>query len=316
MYHRITLDHPTDWDGFRREARRLLQYDVPPSLIQWQEQAANSPGEQGDLFAAEPAASYRLPPPSDSRNHAAAGPSQHPEHTAHVVQSTARRPDGSPLFSPAGPSRPQPKIPAAFLDTCQRLLLHRDPARLDLIYRLLWRLQREPQLRADPLDPDVAQANRMLRAVNRDIHHLHGFVRFRPVRDWPGATTNNAAPDDCWHVAWCEPQHRTLAAAAPYFTRRMANLPWAILSPDGSAIWDTRHLHLLPPEDDTHASLPPADAGETLWLTYYASTFNPTRLKLAAMRRAMPAHYWKNLPEAALIEPLAASAGQRLESMV
>lgn len=303
MYHRITLDHPTDWDGFRREARRLLQYDIPPGLIQWQEQAANSPGAQGDLFAVEPAAAYRL----SSQSLPAAGTTPAP---------AVSRPDGNPLFSPAGPSRPQPKIPAAFLDTCQRLLLHRDPVRLELMYRLLWRLQREPQLRADPLDPDVAQANRMLRAVNRDIHHLHGFVRFRPVRDWPGATTNNAAPDDCWHVAWCEPQHRTLAAAAPYFTRRMANLPWAILSPDGSAIWDTRHLHLLPPEDDTHASLPPADAGETLWLTYYASTFNPTRLKLAAMRRAMPAHYWKNLPEAALIEPLAASAGQRLEGMV
>jgi DNA polymerase len=308
MYHRITLAHPTDWDGFRRQARRLLQYDVPPGLLQWQEQPAGSTGEQGELFAtaiSEPAAPYRLSDPSGA--------------SASTEQTTVRRPDGRPLFSPDGPSRPTPTIPAAFLETCQRLLLHRDPARLDLIYRLLWRLQREPQLRADPLDPDVAQANRMLRAVNRDIHHLHGFVRFRPVRDWPGVAntaTTNTNSDDCWHVAWCEPQHRTLAAAAPYFTRRMASLPWAILSPDGSAIWDTHHLYLLPPEDDTHASLPPADAGETLWLTYYASTFNPTRLKLAAMRRAMPAHYWKNLPEAALIEPLAASAGQRLESMV
>ena len=56
---------------------------------------------------------------------------------------------------------------------------------------------------------------------------------------------------------------------------------------------------------------PPADAGEALWLTYYAHIFNPARLKVAAMRKEMPRRYWHNLPEAQLIAPLIQAAQRR-----
>ena len=61
---------------------------------------------------------------------------------------------------------------------------------------------------------------------------------------------------------------------------------------------------------------PPADAGEQLWLTYYRHTFNPARLKTKAMQKEMPRKYWRNLPEAALIGPLAAMANERSLHMV
>ena len=38
-----------------------------------------------------------------------------------------------------------------------------------------------------------------------------------------------------------------------------------------------------------------------------SSIFNPARLKLAMMQKEMPQRYWTNLPEAALIDPLAAA---------
>ncbi|MEV9012116.1 DUF4130 domain-containing protein, partial [Klebsiella pneumoniae] len=52
-----------------------------------------------------------------------------------------------------------------------------------------------------------------------------------------------------------------------------------------------------------------------LWLTYYASIFNPARGKVKAMQAEMPKKYWKNLPEAALIADLLAQAPARVAAM-
>ena len=51
---------------------------------------------------------------------------------------------------------------------------------------------------------------------------------------------------------------------------------------------------------------PQEDEIEEFWKTYYASTFNPARLKTKTMQGEMPKRYWKNLPEAALIPELIA----------
>ncbi|HCL87148.1 MAG TPA: hypothetical protein DIC45_11800, partial [Comamonadaceae bacterium] len=64
------------------------------------------------------------------------------------------------------------------------------------------------------------------------------------------------------------------------------------------------------------ADAPPPDAGEALWLTYYRHIFNPARLNTAAMHKEMPRHYWRNLPEAALIGELVQGAHERSARMV
>ena len=46
---------------------------------------------------------------------------------------------------------------------------------------------------------------------------------------------------------------------------------------------------------------PSGDPAEELWRKYYASIFNPARLKVGAMLKEMPRKYWKNMPETALI---------------
>jgi DNA polymerase len=89
---------------------------------------------------------------------------------------------------------------------------------------------------------------------------------------------------------------------------------WAILTPRRSVCWNGAALTFGPGANRSDA--PPADAAEALWLTYYASIFNPARLKLAMMRKEMPRRYWKNLPESVLIQPLAAGAAERSGRMV
>ena len=199
----------------------------------------------------------------------------------------------------------QISVPGFFMPLFERAALHADANRFGLIYRLLWRLVHEPTLRHDPLDADRQAVETMARAVRRDMHKMTAFVRFRPLAQDDGTVL---------HVAWFEPEHHIVEATAPFFARRFAQMHWAILSPECCARWDGQTLSFGPGADPSDA--PAADASESLWLTYYASIFNPARLKLTMMQKEMPRRYWKNLPEAVLIQPLAASAAQRRTAMI
>ncbi len=202
------------------------------------------------------------------------------------------------------------KVPAFFVPLSEHAALHADPGRFGLLYRLLWRLADDNALRHNPLDADRQQAEHMARSVRRDMHKMTAFVRFRPLAGAYG----EAEREGIQHVAWFEPEHHIVEATAPFFARRFAQMHWAILTPERSVHWDGEGLTFGPGANRGDA--PPADAAEQLWLTYYASIFNPARLKLAMMQKEMPRRYWKNLPEAALIRPLTAGAAQREHTMI
>ena len=187
-------------------------------------------------------------------------------------------PQAGPLAAAAAEPVPPVNAPAAFLPLSESVVLHRDPDRFGLLYRLLWRFQVEPGLRADPLDPDWLRADEMAQAVRRDMHRMKTCVRFRTIADETGG-----AP---LHVAWFEPEHHIVEATAPFFARRFTAMCWAILTPERSVCWDGERLVLGPGARREQA--PPADAGEKLWLTCYESIFNPARLKLGAMHKEMP----------------------------
>jgi DNA polymerase len=92
-----------------------------------------------------------------------------------VVWDVASDPEIDPFApSTAPPSRteavPPLHVPVGFLALCEDVIRHSDPGRFDLLYRLLWRLQREPGLRDDVLDPDRVAARQMAQAVRRDRH--------------------------------------------------------------------------------------------------------------------------------------------------
>lgn len=195
-------------------------------------------------------------------------------------------------------------VPRAFVETAADLILHRAADRFDLMYRLLWRLRDEPDLMRVASDPDVAAAAERVKNVHRAAHKMKAFVRFRKTTDEAG---------ERW-VAWFEPAHRVLEKTAPFFARRFSTMRWSILTPDGAAHWDGGRLSFGPPARQDEA--PQEDEVEDFWRTYYASTFNPARLRTRMMQSEMPKRYWKNLPEASLIPELVASAGLRTEGMV
>ncbi|MBH1944259.1 UdgX family uracil-DNA binding protein [Erythrobacter sp. YJ-T3-07] len=216
------------------------------------------------------------------------------------------------LFASGGMRLPEPPADAPPVRASKRYLslaanaaLHRDPARFALLYRLLWRLQANPRLMEDKADPDVRRVEELDKNVRRDSHKMHAFVRFRQVEEADGAEH---------YVAWFEPEHHILRANAGFFQRRFASMRWSILTPQGTLHWDRETMREGPPAQKADA--PQGDPVEDLWRTYYASIFNPARLKVGAMLSEMPRKYWKNLPEAELIPELIAGAQKRESEMV
>jgi len=198
-----------------------------------------------------------------------------------------------------------PGVPRAFLGLARTVLAHRDPRRHATLYRMLWRIAHgERELLRIATDEDVAWAHACARQVNRDMHKMKAFVRFREVR----------LGERTVYVAWFEPEHDIVPAVAPFFVRRFTGMHWSLLTPSRSAHWDGATLAIGPGADRVDA--PTEDALEDLWRTYYASIFNPARLKVDAMRREMPVKYWKNLPEARLIPELVRDALPRMQAMV
>ena len=199
-------------------------------------------------------------------------------------------------------------LPVGFRETLPLALLHREPARHVLLHRMAQRLWREPRSWQDSLHDDHIRLMEWHRQVRRDMHKTKAFVRFNRV----GGTDQDA--EQAEYVAWFEPVHHTLAEVAPFFVRRFTQMRWSILSPSATVRWDGHRLQLGPGANRNDA--PPPDAGEALWLAYYASIFNPARVKISAMKKEMPEVYWKNLPEARLIPALLAQAPQRVSQMI
>jgi probable DNA metabolism protein len=198
---------------------------------------------------------------------------------------------------------PLPRVPRAFVELAASVLCHREPQRLPLLHRLLWRIGGgERGLLSNPADADVQRAFAMAQSVRRDAHKMKAFVRFREV---PGET-------DAF-IAWFEPEHRIVDRVAPFFARRFAGMRWAILTPYRSAYWDGEALAFGP--GATRADAPTEDAREDLWRTYYAHIFNPARLNTRMMRQEMAVKYWKHLPEAALLPTLVREAPMRVREM-
>lgn len=198
----------------------------------------------------------------------------------------------------------RPTVPAAFLPLAAAALCHSSRDRFALPYRLLWRLQQQKTLLDDRSDGDVAGLHAMEKSVQRDAHKMKAFVRFRDI----GISDTGRRQ----FAAWFEPEHVILEQTAPFFARRFADMDWLIVTPGYAARYESGHLELS--LSDERPDLPD-DAADDLWRTYYASIFNPARLKVKAMKSEMPVKYWKNLPEAQLIPDLIANAEKSVQAM-
>jgi len=217
--------------------------------------------------------------------------------------------DAPELFEPsASPLEPLDgtfSVSASFVELAQIAILHRDPQRFAILYRLLWRLRGNHELLTVATDPDLSHVAAMAKAVRRDEHKMHAFVRFREV---------GRRERESRFIAWFEPEHHIVELAAPFFARRFADMAWSILTPDICAHWEGDVVVFT--SGASKAAAPSQDRLEETWLRYYASIFNPARLKVKAMQSEMPKKYWRNLPEASLIKSLIASAGHTTSAMI
>lgn len=275
-----------DFAGWRAAARALLQEEASPAVVLWR--------DEDDAQLALDGVVATLP------DDAAEGSGAHAGGEATAAPATHDEVGG-------GPPAPHPpaRVPRRFLTLATLVAAHSGADRWALLYRVLWRLAHgEPHLMEVAVDADVNRLLRYEKAVRRDVHKTHAFVRFREVRRDEGTH----------YVAWYVPEHRSLRLSAPFFARRFPNMPWSILGPRACAHWDGVRIHHGPgvPRDQA----PVGDALETLWRTYYASIFNPARPKPAAMRAEMPRRVWHLLPEASLLPDLIADAPRRVRRMM
>lgn len=266
-----------DW---RDKAREMLLSNTPPVQVIWQI------GEDSSLF-------------SDNfwSTGALAGTS---------APSSVDDGEAEPAM-PAGAPPLQTKalaVPRAFIEVARKAILHTDAERFALLYRILWRLQHNRALIDDAADADIVKLNALAKAVRRDEHKMHAFVRFKEV----------ASPIGPRYVAWFEPQYHIVQETADFFVRRFAGMNWSIVTPDASAHWDGETLGFG--AGGQRSDVPAEDTRDNDWRAYYESMFNPARLKVAAMKREMPKYYWRNMPETARIPDLIKSASARTKEMV
>ena len=196
-------------------------------------------------------------------------------------------------------------VPRTFPGLAEKVLCHTDSERFAKLYRILFRLQSEPRFLQDSTHDDIIWLHECDRAISRDRHKMHAFVRFKKVGEGRFKREQFAA--------WFEPTHYITKLATPFFTRRFPNMDWVIITPHCSAIWDGHKLVFG--AGGKKSDVPRDDAVEDQWKTYFQSIFNPARLKIGAMMSEMPKKYWQNMPETTLIPEMVSAAKERQSQM-
>jgi probable DNA metabolism protein len=192
---------------------------------------------------------------------------------------------------------PKVSIPRSLMDMLQNAACCRQIDRWAFLYRVLWRWTHGEHDVQSAADIDGARLHQMVKAVRREEHDMHAYIRFR-----------ERAPElgDPRFVAWFEPAHDVLPQVAEHFVSRMGKVTWLIATPDASVMWDGVSLHNTGPLVNSAADL--VDSGEALWLTYYRSIFNPARLNAQLMQSHIPSRFWKHLPEGAIVPDMVSNA--------
>jgi DNA polymerase len=195
-------------------------------------------------------------------------------------------------------------VPKEYVELAEFVAMYREPVKWTLLYRVLYRIVHgERNLLKIDIDDDVRELRLMEKALRRDMHKMTAFVRFRKV----------AVAAEEHFVAWHRPDHLIVERMAPWFRNRFGNMRWSILTPDKSAHWNLEALSYGPGVPRSEA--PDGDVLEDLWRDYYRSIFNPSRVKVKAMKAEMPVRHWATLPEAQIISDLLIEADARVSKM-
>lgn len=227
-------------------------------------------------------------------------------HFEDVVWQTSTAGSLFDLMPTSGGEKPSLiKIPREFIKDAEFVSAFNDDSTWSLLYRLLYRIAFEQKnLMDNPLDNDVLDFHRRMKLVGRDLHKMHAFVRFKEIKH----------NDESIYMAWHRPDYRILKFSAPFFTDRFNGMNWVIFTEDESMMWKNNELSFGPGISQKEAEA--YDETEELWKTYYASTFNPARLKVKMMKSELPVRHWATLPEAQLIDGLIKEAPYMVDRFI
>ena len=198
-------------------------------------------------------------------------------------------------------SAPVGVVPPKFIELAEAAICHREAVRFALLYRLLFRLQKDRELIEVRSDPDVSRLYRLAGEVRRDSHKMKAFVRFQ-ARTRRGSRRGSSRTTTCWsgRRRFSCGGSRRCSGRSLRRTGRRPGTARRLLFGDGTRREDA----------------PRGDAMEDMWRTYFASIFNPARLKVQMMKSEMPVKYWRNLPEAELIPSLIRGAKEAEAAMI
>lgn len=224
------------------------------------------------------------------------------------AQDIEWRPVGSAqsgLFSAPSPpptQAPVPVMPRAFFSLARSGLAFDASDRFSLAYAVARLVaERGGEVLHDVGIREVRELKKRAKAVHRDVHKMHAFVRFAKTTDDSG---------ERW-VSWHRPDHFIIRQATPHFAKRFGDMRFALLTPKGSAVFTPESGVTYGPGVAHHIA-PTQDDLDALWCTYYASIYNPARTLTDAMRAEMPLKHWGTMPETKLIPRLLAEAPRRL----
>jgi DNA polymerase len=142
------------------------------------------------------------------------------------------------LFAPAGEQgavtgRAVGTVPPRFIQLGEAAICHSDPDRFALLYRLLWRLQKDKGLLEMRSDPDVGKLERRAAAVGKDAYKMKTGVQFSVLESGR-------------YMGWYEPEHFVLERVAPFFAQKLGRIDWTIVTPYRSASCDSGRLSFAP----------------------------------------------------------------------
>jgi uracil-DNA glycosylase len=206
------------------------------------------------------------------------------------------------------------KVPRQFVKLAETVCSHRSGKQWAMLYEILWRMTygHERSILQNHTDTVMRGLEKMRGEVSRDIHKMRAFVRFRKVE------VGDADDGECdgreHFVAWFEPDHRIVRLNSAFFRKRFGGMNFSILTPDECMHWNGVEVSFT--EGVSKNMAPEEDELETLWKGYYRSIFNPARVKIKMMQSEMPKKYWKNLPEAEIIEELIRDSSGRVNGMM
>ncbi|MFT3725616.1 MAG: DUF4130 domain-containing protein [Hyphomonadaceae bacterium] len=182
-------------------------------------------------------------------------------------------------------------LPRSVSDLIGLVVCHSDPLKYARLYELIWRMkgphEADPYAFARAKDELVQTLECMKEDVAEDIRRMRERVRFREMHDRVAGNR---------FIAWFEPEHFIIEAAAPVFIDRFGSIDWTILTPKGCLWWDRKELSIGSP-----ASRPDAletEAAHIQWRPHRASVFNPARTEMADTRWRRHTRRWTETPGA------------------